>query len=60
MEEFFKLVSNFGFPIVVSGYFMVRLEKKMEDVHNLVGGKDGILDKIEEVLKTVQSCNRRK
>jgi hypothetical protein len=59
MEEFFKLVGNFGFPIVVSGYFMVRLEKKMDDVHNLVGGKDGILDKLEEVLRTVQNCKRK-
>ena len=49
MEDFFKLVSNFGFPIVVSGYLLVRIEKKIDDVHQTVTGKDGVLDKIEEV-----------
>ena len=60
MEEFFKLVSNFGFPIVVSGYLMVRLEKKIDDVHRSVTSRDGVLDKIDEVATTINKCCERK
>ena len=56
MEEFFKLVSNFGFPIVVSGYLLFRLEGKMEHVDGGINGKDGVLDKIEEIAEKINKC----
>ncbi|MCE5223794.1 YvrJ family protein [bacterium] len=30
MEELFKLVANYGFPVVISGYLLIRMETKME------------------------------
>lgn len=30
MEEFLKAVGNFGFPMVVAGYLLLRQEKKTE------------------------------
>lgn len=29
MEDFLKLVGNFGFPMVVSAYLLVRIEGKL-------------------------------
>lgn len=60
MEEFFKLISNFGFPIVISGYLLVRIEKKMDDINQTISGKDGVLDKIEDVAGTINDCCKKK
>ncbi len=30
MEDFLKAVANFGFPIVVAGYLLIKMEKIME------------------------------
>ena len=32
MEEMLKLVGNFGFPIVVSSYLLVRIEGKLNEL----------------------------
>ena len=32
MEEMMKLVGNFGFPIVVSSYLLVRIEGKLNEL----------------------------
>ncbi|MDO5061738.1 MAG: YvrJ family protein [Peptostreptococcaceae bacterium] len=32
MEELFREVANFGFPMVLSIYLLVRLEAKMENL----------------------------
>lgn len=30
MEDFFKIISNYGFPIAVASYLLFRQEKKMD------------------------------
>lgn len=37
MEEFFKAISNYGFPIVISGYLLLRFEKKIEQLTEKIG-----------------------
>ncbi|MEA4900369.1 YvrJ family protein [Desulfitobacterium sp.] len=32
MEEILKMVGNFGFPIVVSAYLLVRIEGKLNEL----------------------------
>jgi hypothetical protein len=32
MEEIFKLVANYGFPVVISVYLLIRMEAKMESL----------------------------
>ena len=32
MEEMLKLVGNSGFPIVVSAYLLVRIERKLDEL----------------------------
>lgn len=48
-------IANLGFPIGLSIYLLTRLEKKMGDVEHSINGKDGVLDKLDEILK-----NRKK
>ena len=36
MTEFFEAISNFGFPIVVSGFLLLRIEKKLEKVEGSI------------------------
>lgn len=32
MEEILQMIGNFGFPIVVSAYLLVRIEGKLNDL----------------------------
>lgn len=36
MEEIFKLVGNYGFPMVVAGYLLVRIEPVLRDLRESV------------------------
>lgn len=36
LDEILKLVSNFGFPIVVSGYLLVRIEGKLSELSSSI------------------------
>ena len=32
MQEYFTIISNFGFPVAVASYLLFRFEKKLEDL----------------------------
>lgn len=34
MEQFFTIISNFGFPIAVASYLLFRFEKKLEQLES--------------------------
>lgn len=36
MESFINLVSNMGFPIAVSMYLLIRIERKLEHLTNSI------------------------
>ena len=36
MEELLKLMGNFGFPIVVSAYLLVRIEGKLNELSSSI------------------------
>lgn len=36
MEELLKAVGNFGFPIVVSAYLLIRLENRLDRVASAI------------------------
>ena len=36
MEEFFKLLTNYGFPMVVAGYLLVRLEPTIKELQKSI------------------------
>lgn len=34
MEDFYTIVGNIGFPIAVTGFLLVRVEKKLDELNN--------------------------
>jgi len=38
MEQMFELISNLGFPIVVSVYLLVRIENRLETLSQAING----------------------
>lgn len=49
MEDIISQVANFGFPIVLSVYLLVRVEGKLEK----------LTESINELSKTIASMDRR-
>lgn len=43
MEEFLKAAGNFGFPIVVAAYLLLRQEKKVEQLATMVQENTGAI-----------------
>lgn len=58
-----ELISNVGFPIVLSIYLLHRMEKKLDSmIHVLEALQEGVLLIIQEHAQTIQpeptiSCN---
>lgn len=48
MEEMFKEIANFGFPIVLSVYLLVRVESKLER----------LTESINELSRTIASMGK--
>lgn len=36
MDEFFKLAANYGFPMVVAGYLLIRLEPTIKELQKSI------------------------
>lgn len=36
MEEIFKLAANYGFPMVVAGYLLIKIEPVMKDLQKSI------------------------
>lgn len=52
METFFEAISNYGFPVVLAGYLLMRFEKKIDKLERSINGRSGLIQVIEE-LKTL-------
>lgn len=63
MEELFKLAANYGFPMVVAGYLLVRLEPTIKDLQKsitcltiVVARQSGMdKDEINEIMNNKQA-----
>ena len=56
MEELFKLAANYGFPIVISGYLLIRMESKMESLAESIRAlTNAIMNDLPEIPKEVHS-----
>jgi cell division protein FtsB len=51
MEEFFTIISNFGFPITVAVYLLFRFEKKLEQLEKT---NATLIVKISELEKEIK------
>ena len=54
MEEIFKAITNFGFPIVVASFLLFRFEKKLEMLEQAINGKDGIAVLLKDLIDEVK------
>ena len=45
LEEIFSLVANYGFPMVVAGYLLVRLESVIKDLQESVSQLTLVVDR---------------
>lgn len=60
MEDIFKLISNYGFPMVVAGYLLVRLEPTIKELQKsiasltiVVARQSGMeIDEIKEIISS--------
>ncbi|GAB6181740.1 hypothetical protein JCM14036_30590 [Desulfotomaculum defluvii] len=49
MEELFKMISNYGFPVVVAGYLLIRLEPIIKDLQRSIDMQTLIIAKYMDV-----------
>lgn len=47
------LVGNLGFPIGLSIFLLTKLEKRLGTIETSMTGKDGILDKLDDIKEAV-------
>lgn len=43
------VIANLGFPIGLAIYLLTRFEKKMDGLETSIIGKDGVIDKLEDI-----------
>jgi len=58
MESLITIISQVGFPIAIAVYVLVRMEHKMDRLKQSILGKDGVLDKIEEIMKRLDRLEK--
>jgi len=49
MEEYFKLVTNYGFPMVVAGYLLIRLEPIIKDLQKSINSLTIVVAKLSGI-----------
>ena len=49
MEDFFKLVANYGFPMVVAGYLLIRLEPIIKDLQKSINSLTIVVAKLSGI-----------
>ncbi|MEG0086216.1 MAG: YvrJ family protein [Niameybacter sp.] len=48
MNELLSQIGNFGFPIILSMYLLIRIESKMESLSHTIQQLSKVLDKREQ------------
>lgn len=51
MEELLKAIANWGFPIVVSVYLLVRIETKLEKLESAINNLSLTIARINGTLR---------
>lgn len=58
MEEILQATSTFGFPVAVAAYLLFRFEGKVEKLNDNIAGKDGLIDKIENLIYVIKDLKK--
>jgi hypothetical protein len=48
MEELFKAIANWGFPMVVAVYLLVRMENRMKDLENAINNLAIVINEMKK------------
>lgn len=60
MEEIFKLAANYGFPMVVAGYLLVRLEPLIKELQKSITLLTMVVAKQSDIntddMKKIMEC----
>lgn len=59
MQEFFTLIANFGFPIVVAGYLLFRFENKIDKLTETIIQNNTATTKLATEVKGLKTEVRR-
>lgn len=51
MEEFLNAIGNFGFPIVVTAYLLIRQERKVEAMTNAIIDNTAVTRELKAVIE---------
>jgi len=57
MEEFFTILSNFGFPVAVASYLLFRFEKKLDILEDT---NDKLVTRIDNLCKQLEKLEDRR
>ena len=49
MEDFITAIGNFGFPIAITGYLLLRMEAKLDTLTNAINELKSQIAKLKEV-----------
>jgi len=63
MQEYVTIISNFGFPIALTIYLMVRFEKKIDDLDKSISGDNGLIVQIKDLgikIEELKECVKDK
>lgn len=60
MEDLFKLISNFGFPIVITVYLLFRFEKRIAKMEDLLDGSKGVIVVLSNLKQSIENCCKNK
>lgn len=48
MKEIFDILSNFGFPVAVATYLLVRMEQRMKALEDVINKLSDKIDMLKE------------
>lgn len=58
MQDFFTVISNFGFPVAVASYLLFRFEKKIEKMEKtnskMVDSNARLTNRVDLVIKMLK------
>ena len=64
MQDFFTIISNFGFPVAVASYLLFRFEKKLEELEKtneeLVIEVKALKEKVLSLDEIIRGLRKRK
>ena len=60
MEDFFTLVTNFGFPMVVAGYLLFRFERIINNLVVLNTDLNNRISALKEEISELKETIKRK